>query len=158
MKLIERLKAPTPKFFRVLRNVGLSLAAAGAALLAAPVTLPVAIITVAGYLTVAGGVITAVSQSAVDGETDCETNNDDTLQSWRYRSRNGRRYPPHHLREYSFRRYCKDRGVGLYWCSSKFYNLHCDEMGFAEMASKIIWLKIEGFSKGKPFFTLYNLL
>jgi uncharacterized membrane protein HdeD (DUF308 family) len=71
MKLAERLKAPTPKFFRVLRNVGLVLAAAGGALLTAPVTLPVAVVTVAGYLTVAGGVMTAVSQSAVDGEKDC---------------------------------------------------------------------------------------
>ena len=72
MKLIERLKAPTPKFFRVLRNVGLALAAAGGALLTAPIALPVAVITVAGYITVAGGVITAVSQTAVDGETDCK--------------------------------------------------------------------------------------
>lgn len=76
MKLIERLKAPTPKFFRVLRNVGLALAAAGGALLTAPIALPVAVITMAGYLTVAGGVITAVSQTAVDGETDC--NDDDS--------------------------------------------------------------------------------
>lgn len=76
MKLIERLKAPTPKFFRVLRNVGLALAAAGGALLTAPIALPVAVVTVAGYLTVAGGVITAVSQTAVDGETDC--NDDDS--------------------------------------------------------------------------------
>jgi uncharacterized membrane protein HdeD (DUF308 family) len=72
MKLIERMKAPTPKFFRVLRNVGLALAAAGGALLTAPISLPAAVVAVAGYLTVAGGVITAVSQSAVDGETDCE--------------------------------------------------------------------------------------
>lgn len=71
MKLIERLKAPTPKFFKVLRNVGLALAAAGGALLTAPISLPVAVVTVAGYLTVAGGVMTAVSQSAVDGEKDC---------------------------------------------------------------------------------------
>jgi len=76
MKLIERLKAPTPKFFRVLRNVGLALAAAGGALLTAPIALPVAVVTVAGYLTVVGGVITAVSQTAVDGETDC--NDDDS--------------------------------------------------------------------------------
>ena len=72
MKLIDRLKAPTPKFFRVLRNVGLALAAAGGALLTAPIALPVAVITVAGYITVAGGVITAVSQTAVDGEKDCK--------------------------------------------------------------------------------------
>lgn len=72
MKLVERLKSPTPKFFRVLRNVGLALAAAGGALLTAPIALPAAAITVAGYLTVAGGVMTAVSQTAVDGEKDCE--------------------------------------------------------------------------------------
>jgi len=76
MKWIERLKAPTPKFFRVLRNVGLAMAAAGGALLTAPISLPATIVAVAGYLTVAGGVMTAVSQTAVDGETDCE--NDDT--------------------------------------------------------------------------------
>lgn len=73
MKLIERMKAPTPKFFRVLRNVGLALAAAGGALLAAPIALPAAVITVAGYITVAGGVITAVSQTAVEGETDVKS-------------------------------------------------------------------------------------
>jgi hypothetical protein len=75
MKLIERMKAPTPKFFRVLRNIGLALAAAGGAVLAAPITLPAGVIAVAGYLTVAGGVITAVSQSTVDGETDNKTDN-----------------------------------------------------------------------------------
>ena len=59
MKLIERLRAPTPKFFRVLRNIGLVLAAAGGSLLAAPIALPAAVITIAGYITVAGGVMTA---------------------------------------------------------------------------------------------------
>jgi hypothetical protein len=71
MKLVERMKAPTPKFFRVLRNVGLALAAAGGAIITALIALPVAVVTVAGYLAVAGGVMTAVSQSAVDGEKDC---------------------------------------------------------------------------------------
>lgn len=71
MKLTERLQAPTPKFFRVLRNVGIALAAAGGVILTAPISLPVAVVTIGGYLTVAGGVMTAVSQSAVDGEKDC---------------------------------------------------------------------------------------
>jgi uncharacterized membrane protein YgcG len=70
MNIIERLKAPTPKFFRVLRNVGLALAAVAGAIMAAPITLPAALVTVASYLTVAGGVIGAVSQVAVDGESD----------------------------------------------------------------------------------------
>lgn len=65
MNVIQRMQAPTPKFFKVLRTVGLALAATSGALLAAPVALPAGIITLAGYLTVAGGVVTAVSQTAV---------------------------------------------------------------------------------------------
>ncbi len=68
LTLVERLTAPTSKFFRIIRNVGLCLAAAGGAIIAAPVTLPAAIVAVAGYLTVAGGIMTAVAQATVDGE------------------------------------------------------------------------------------------
>lgn len=68
MNLVERLVAPTSKFFRVIRNVGLCLAAAGGAIIAAPVALPVGIVTVAGYLTVAGSVMTAVAQATVEGD------------------------------------------------------------------------------------------
>jgi uncharacterized membrane protein HdeD (DUF308 family) len=62
MNAIKRAKAPTPKFFKVLRNIGLALVAVGGTVLAAPVTLPVIVTSVAGYLAVAGGVISAVSQ------------------------------------------------------------------------------------------------
>ncbi|OYX82478.1 MAG: hypothetical protein B7Y83_14670 [Flavobacteriales bacterium 32-34-25] len=62
MNAIKRAKAPTPKFFKVLRNIGLALAAVGGTILAAPVTLPVLITSIGGYLAVAGGVISAVSQ------------------------------------------------------------------------------------------------
>lgn len=62
MNLIKRAKAPTPKFFKVLRNIGLTLAAVGGTVLAAPIALPVVVTSVAGYLAVAGGVISAVSQ------------------------------------------------------------------------------------------------
>jgi uncharacterized membrane protein HdeD (DUF308 family) len=68
MSLIERLKAPIPKTFKIIRTAGLILAAAGGAILASPVALPVAVVTVGGYLVVAGGVMTAVSQVAVEGE------------------------------------------------------------------------------------------
>ena len=68
MNIFQRAKAPTPKFFKVLRTVGLSLAAIGGSLLAAPVALPVALVTVACYLNVVGGVIGAVSQTAVGNE------------------------------------------------------------------------------------------
>jgi len=62
MNAIKRAKAPTPKFFKVLRNIGLALAAVGGTILAAPIALPVVVTSVAGYLAVAGGVISAVSQ------------------------------------------------------------------------------------------------
>lgn len=68
LNLVERLTAPTSKFFRIIRNIGLCLAAVGGAIIAAPVTLPAAIISVASYLTVAGSVMTAVAQATVEGE------------------------------------------------------------------------------------------
>ncbi len=70
MNLMDRINAPTPKFFRTLRSIGLTLAAAGGTLLAAPIALPAGLVTVAGYLTVAGGVLSAASQTAVKVETD----------------------------------------------------------------------------------------
>ena len=62
MNLVKREKAPTPKFFKVLRNIGLVLAAVGGTILAAPVALPVIVTSVGGYLVVAGSVVSAVSQ------------------------------------------------------------------------------------------------
>ena len=62
MNLVKRAKAPSPKFFKVLRNIGLALAAIGGTVLAAPIALPVVMTTVGGYLAVAGGVLSAVSQ------------------------------------------------------------------------------------------------
>jgi uncharacterized membrane protein HdeD (DUF308 family) len=61
-KVIRRLTAPTPKFFKVLRNVGLVLATIGGTLVTAPVSLPIIVTTIGGYVAVAGGVISAVSQ------------------------------------------------------------------------------------------------
>ncbi|SHG82786.1 hypothetical protein SAMN05444372_110102 [Flavobacterium micromati] len=65
MKLVERAKSPTPKFFRILRTVGLALLAISGSVIAAPVVLPVAVVSIAGYLAVAGGVLSAVSQLTV---------------------------------------------------------------------------------------------
>ncbi len=65
MKIIERYKKPTPKFFRLLRNIGIALATAGGAIIAAPVSIPATIVTIATYMTVAGTVATAVSQAVV---------------------------------------------------------------------------------------------
>ncbi|MDD3490181.1 MAG: hypothetical protein PHR62_09885 [Paludibacter sp.] len=66
MTIVERVKAPTPKFFKTLRTIGLALAAVGGAILTAPVAVPAALITIAGYVALTGGVMTAISQTAVD--------------------------------------------------------------------------------------------
>jgi hypothetical protein len=66
LTLVQRLTAPTPKIFKILRNVGLSLTAVGGAILAVP-AMPVILVTIAGYLSVAGSVMAAVSQVTVDG-------------------------------------------------------------------------------------------
>lgn len=65
-KIVERATAPTPKFFKVLRTIGLALATLGGTILAAPVALPVIVTTIGGYVAVAGGVLSAVSQLTVD--------------------------------------------------------------------------------------------
>ena len=62
MNLIERAVSPTPTFFQKLRNIGLLLAAISAAIVATPLTLPAIIKTIAGYLAVAGSVLSGVSQ------------------------------------------------------------------------------------------------
>lgn len=73
MKIIDRYKKTTPTFFRKLRNIGIALAATGGAILAAPISLPALVITIASYLAVAGTVATAISQAVVsDNETETE--------------------------------------------------------------------------------------
>ena len=65
MNIIERVKAPTPKFFRILRSIGLLLLAVSGTIVAAPVVLPAMVVNVAGYVAIVGGVISAVSQVSV---------------------------------------------------------------------------------------------
>lgn len=65
-KIINRATAPTPKFFKVLRNIGLVLASVGGVILTAPIALPALIASAGGYIAVAGGVLSAVSQLTVD--------------------------------------------------------------------------------------------
>lgn len=69
MNIVDRAKAPTPKFFKILRSIGLALLGISGSIVAAPVLLPAAVVTVAGYVAVAGGVISAISQITVDTET-----------------------------------------------------------------------------------------
>ncbi|MFC0318251.1 MULTISPECIES: hypothetical protein [Olivibacter] len=63
-EITERIKSPTPKFFKKIRTIGLTLGAVGAALLTAPITLPATVVTIAGYLATAGIVASAISTVA----------------------------------------------------------------------------------------------
>lgn len=65
MKVVERLKAPLPRFFKILRSIGLALLGISGTVVAAPIVLPAAVVSVVGYMAVAGGVISAVSQMTV---------------------------------------------------------------------------------------------
>lgn len=69
MNIIDRAQAPTPSFFRKVRNIGLVLAAISAGIFAAPVALPAVVVQIAGYLAVASGVASAVSQVTTTSET-----------------------------------------------------------------------------------------
>ena len=76
MEFVQRVKSPTPSFFKKLRNIGLVLAAVGAAIVTAPISLPAALVTVAGYAAVTGSVIGAVSQltTKADSQEPAQTN------------------------------------------------------------------------------------
>ena len=68
LTLAERVMAPTPKFFRTLRTIGVVIGLVGGAILASPIALPAAIVTIGGYLALAGSIVTGVSQTAVEKE------------------------------------------------------------------------------------------
>jgi hypothetical protein len=72
MNVLDRALAPTPKWFKILRSVGIALASVGGAIIASPVALPVGLVSAAGYLVLGGSVISVVSQTAVKSEEEPE--------------------------------------------------------------------------------------
>lgn len=68
MNIVERIQAPTPKLFKTLRTIGLALLAVSGAIVGAPIALPAIVTTVAGYVAVAGGILSAVSQITVENK------------------------------------------------------------------------------------------
>ena len=72
MNVLERALAPTPKWFKILRTVGIALATIGGTIIAAPVALPVGLVSAAGYLVLGGSIISVVSQTAVKSEEEPE--------------------------------------------------------------------------------------
>ena len=72
MNVVERALAPTPKWFKILRTVGIALATIGGTIIAAPVALPVGLVSAAGYLVLGGSIISVISQTAVKSEEEPE--------------------------------------------------------------------------------------
>ena len=65
MKLKElknRWKAETPKFWKKVQKISIAAGVIGGAIIAAPVALPAAVITVGGYLVAVGSVGATLSQ------------------------------------------------------------------------------------------------
>ena len=74
MNVVDRALAPTPKWFKVLRTIGIALASVGGAIIASPVALPVGLVSAAGYLVLGGSIISVVSQTAVTSEEEPKIN------------------------------------------------------------------------------------
>jgi ABC-type xylose transport system permease subunit len=69
----KRWNAPTPKFWKKVQNIAIAIGAAAGVIVAAPITLPAAVVTVAGYLVTAGTVAATLSQLTVEDYKDLET-------------------------------------------------------------------------------------
>ena len=74
LNIVERVQAPTPKWFKILRTVGIVLASVGGIVIASPVALPVGLVSAAGYLVLGGSIISVVSQTAVKTEEEPKRN------------------------------------------------------------------------------------
>jgi len=72
--LKDRWNAPTPKFWKKVQRVAIVAGTIAGIIIAAPVTLPAAVITVAGYVATAGTVAATLSQLTVEQPTNTEEN------------------------------------------------------------------------------------
>lgn len=68
LTLWDRLRLPTPQFFRKLRAIGSALGALGLVLTTTQVPLPAIVVTIGSYLILAGSVAAAISSVAVEPE------------------------------------------------------------------------------------------
>jgi len=73
MVLEKRWKAKTPKFWKKVQKIAIIAGTVAGVIIAAPVTLPAAVVTAAGYLVTAGTVAATLSQLTVENYKDLET-------------------------------------------------------------------------------------
>lgn len=65
-ELKERWNSKTPTFWKKVQKIGVACGIVGAALVSAPIALPAAVVSVSGYLIVAGSLTAALSQLTKD--------------------------------------------------------------------------------------------
>ncbi len=70
MSLVQRFNAPTPKFWKKVQKIAIAVGAVAGVIVAAPITLPAAVVTVAGYAITAGTVAATLSQLTVEDVKD----------------------------------------------------------------------------------------
>jgi len=69
----KRWNAKTPKFWKKVQQIAIAVGAAAGVIIAAPIALPAAVVTVAGYLATAGTVAATLSQLTVEDSKEIET-------------------------------------------------------------------------------------
>jgi hypothetical protein len=62
----ERWSAPTPKFWKRVQKIAITVGAVAGVIIAAPITLPAAVVTVATYAITAGTVAATLSQLTIE--------------------------------------------------------------------------------------------
>ena len=72
MSIAQRWNTPTPKFWKRVQKIAITLGAVAGVILTAPVSVPAAVITVAGYVATAGTVAATLSQLTIENH---EANN-----------------------------------------------------------------------------------
>lgn len=65
-EVIKRWKSETPSFWKKVQRIGLIAGGLGAVIIASPIALPAAIVSIGGYLTLAGSVAATLSQLTVE--------------------------------------------------------------------------------------------
>ena len=66
MSMRERWSAPTPKFWKKVQRIAITVGAVAGVIIAAPITLPAAVVTVATYAITAGTVAATLSQLTIE--------------------------------------------------------------------------------------------
>ena len=66
MSIKQRWSAPTPKFWKRVQKIAITVGAVAGVIVTAPITLPVAVVTVASYAITVGTVAATLSQLTVE--------------------------------------------------------------------------------------------